>query len=51
LGLKLEQLVLDAPELDIRLLASGHWRILSNIEAVLAATGEEGFRDLTEPRP
>ena len=33
------------------LVASGHWRILSNIEAVLAATGEEGFRDLTEPRP
>jgi uncharacterized protein (TIGR02099 family) len=27
LGLKLEQLVLDAPELDIRLLANGHWRV------------------------
>ncbi len=33
------------------LVASGHWRILTDIEAVLAATGEEGFRDLTEPRP
>jgi uncharacterized protein (TIGR02099 family) len=27
LGLKLEQLVLDAPELDIRLTAEGHWQI------------------------
>ena len=27
LGLKLEQLVLDAPELDIRLMANGHWRV------------------------
>ena len=27
MGLKLEQLVLDAPELDIRLLANGQWRI------------------------
>jgi uncharacterized protein (TIGR02099 family) len=27
LSLKLEQLVLDAPELDIRLMANGHWRV------------------------
>jgi len=27
LGLELEQLVLDAPELDIRLMANGHWRV------------------------
>jgi uncharacterized protein (TIGR02099 family) len=27
LGLKLEQLVLDAPELDIRLMDNGHWRV------------------------
>jgi uncharacterized protein (TIGR02099 family) len=27
LGLKLEQLVLDRPEIDVRLLATGHWRV------------------------
>jgi uncharacterized protein (TIGR02099 family) len=27
LSLKLEQLVLDAPELDMRLMANGHWRV------------------------
>jgi ABC-type Na+ transport system ATPase subunit NatA len=33
------------------LVAGGHWRILSDIEAVFATTGEDGFRDSTEPRP
>jgi len=30
------------------LVAGGHWRILDDIEAVLAATGEEGMRHPTE---
>lgn len=33
------------------LVAGGHWRILPEVEAVLAATGEDGFREPTEPRP
>jgi uncharacterized protein (TIGR02099 family) len=44
LGLKLEQLVLDAPELDIRLLANGHWRI-AGLEWTPSTGGDNAATD------
>ncbi len=44
MGLKLEQLVLDAPELDIRLLANGQWRI-AGLEMKQSSSGDNAVTD------
>ncbi|WP_416547102.1 YhdP family protein [Limnohabitans sp. DCL3] len=44
LGLKLEQLVLDAPELDVQLLANGQWRI-AGLHVTQSTHGDNALTD------